>query len=230
MLPGLPCGTAMMMSGLRWTTISSEIRAMPLGDVSPFVSSLPPALATMSPPHELASIAYGVRPTPRMTSTRGRRLMPCCAAADVVLDLGRERVGGAGAAEDLADRARLAADGGDARRIGLVDLHPQPAHRGRAALPRLAREDDARVVGRELLHVGTERMGERDDRHAAQRGEVLVGAAEGLPDHDGTDAEAGDGGGGEGRQRGDAGSGLRGSGKGEECQEESDNEAVHAGR
>ena len=56
-------------------------------------------------------------------------------------------------------------------------------------------------------------MRERDDRHAAQRREVLVGAAERLPEHDGTDTEAGDGGGREGRQRGDAGSGLRGYGK-----------------
>ena len=72
-------------------------------------------------------------------------------------------------------------------------------------------------------------MGERDDRHVAQRREVLVGAAEGLPDHDGTDTQAGDGGSREGSQRGDAGSGLRGSGKGEERQEESDDEAVHAG-
>ncbi len=57
MLPGAPCGTAMMMSGLRLTTISSEILAVPLGDVSPEVSSVPPAWATTSPPHEFASIA-----------------------------------------------------------------------------------------------------------------------------------------------------------------------------
>ena len=188
---------------------------MPLGDVSPFVSSWPPALA-----HDVAAPRVGEHRVRRAADAEDDEharaaLDAPLRGADVVLDLGRERVGGAGAAEDLADRARLAPDGGDARRIGLVDLHAEPAHRGRAALPRLAREHDARVVGRELLHVGAERMGERDDRHAAQRREVLVGAAEGLPDHDGTDAEAGDGGGREGSQRGDAGSGLRGSGEGE---------------
>ena len=201
-----------MMSGLRWTTISSEIRAVPLGDVSPCVSRWPPAWATMSPPQELASIAYGVRPTPRMTSTRGRRVMPRLAAATSASILVASALAARVRPSTLADRARLAADRGDARRVALVDLHPHPAHRGRAALPGLAREDDARVVRRELLHVGAERMREREDRHAAQRGEVLVVAAERLPDHDGADAEAGDGGGRKGCQSGDARRGLRRSG------------------
>ena len=72
MLPGLPCGTAMMMSGLRLTTISSEILAVPLGDVSPLREQRAAGLGDDVAAPEFASIAYGVRPTPRITSTRGR--------------------------------------------------------------------------------------------------------------------------------------------------------------
>jgi hypothetical protein len=72
-------------------------------------------------------------------------------------------------------------------------------------------------------------MGELDDRHVLERSEVLVGAAQGLTEDDGTDTQAGDGGSRKGSQRGNAGSGLRGGGKDEERQQEGDDEAVHAG-
>ena len=81
MSSSLACGTAMMMSGFSATTTSSEIRSKPELEVTPPVSSTPPALLTMSPPQLLGRKVNGVRPTPRISITLGRFLIPFSAAS-----------------------------------------------------------------------------------------------------------------------------------------------------